>query len=218
MREKGNSPPGGSSPRLGAQRACGAAGALGSARGLSGCLCCSASSLAVVVFFFSLLPFGVPPAWGGEKSSVSGRMAKRMRPVPAPCVGTVPKGCWAGAEPSPCCVGVPGMPSALMAFISPFSRFREDLDQEEKARFGELCSGEDGKGREWFARYVSAQVRGQGSSACRGAWAESRVLGDLSGPWSCVFGGQGLGEREDFQCRVNKCSHTNQSRGAHRGV
>ncbi|XP_064579044.1 uncharacterized protein KIAA0513 homolog isoform X1 [Zonotrichia leucophrys gambelii] len=33
----------------------------------------------------------------------------------------------------------------------------EDLDQEEKARFGELCSSEDGKGREWFARYVSAQ-------------------------------------------------------------
>uniref|UniRef100_A0A8V0Y336 KIAA0513 n=1 Tax=Gallus gallus TaxID=9031 RepID=A0A8V0Y336_CHICK len=33
----------------------------------------------------------------------------------------------------------------------------EDLEQEEKARFGELCSGEDGKGREWFARYVSAQ-------------------------------------------------------------
>ncbi|XP_068267350.1 uncharacterized protein KIAA0513 homolog isoform X2 [Nyctibius grandis] len=33
----------------------------------------------------------------------------------------------------------------------------EDLDQEEKARFGELCSGENGKGREWFARYVSAQ-------------------------------------------------------------
>ncbi|KAF1472298.1 hypothetical protein FQV08_0005402, partial [Pygoscelis antarcticus] len=33
----------------------------------------------------------------------------------------------------------------------------DDLDQEEKARFGELCSGENGKGREWFARYVSAQ-------------------------------------------------------------
>nr|XP_009942146.1 PREDICTED: uncharacterized protein KIAA0513 homolog [Opisthocomus hoazin] len=33
----------------------------------------------------------------------------------------------------------------------------EDLDQEEKARFGELCSCENGKGREWFARYVSAQ-------------------------------------------------------------
>ncbi|TFK08856.1 disintegrin and metalloproteinase domain-containing protein 28 [Platysternon megacephalum] len=33
----------------------------------------------------------------------------------------------------------------------------EDLDQEEKAKFGELCSGENRKGREWFARYVSAQ-------------------------------------------------------------
>lgn len=41
-----------------------------------------------------------------------------------------------------------------------FPCFREDLDQEEKARFGELCSSENGKGREWFARYVSAQVRG----------------------------------------------------------
>lgn len=39
---------------------------------------------------------------------------------------------------------------------------REDLDQEEKAKFGELCSGENGKGREWFARYVSAQVRERG--------------------------------------------------------
>lgn len=35
---------------------------------------------------------------------------------------------------------------------------REDLDQEEKAKFGEHCSSENGKGREWFARYVSAQV------------------------------------------------------------
>uniref|UniRef100_A0AAR2LD02 SBF1/SBF2 domain-containing protein n=1 Tax=Pygocentrus nattereri TaxID=42514 RepID=A0AAR2LD02_PYGNA len=34
---------------------------------------------------------------------------------------------------------------------------REDFDQEEKARFGELCSGENGKGREWFAKYVSVQ-------------------------------------------------------------
>ncbi|XP_075045427.1 uncharacterized protein KIAA0513 homolog isoform X1 [Mixophyes fleayi] len=34
---------------------------------------------------------------------------------------------------------------------------REDVDQEEKARFGELCSMENGKGREWFARFVSAQ-------------------------------------------------------------
>ncbi|TRZ00563.1 hypothetical protein DNTS_032495, partial [Danionella cerebrum] len=29
----------------------------------------------------------------------------------------------------------------------------EDFDQEEKARFGELCSGDNGKGREWFAKY-----------------------------------------------------------------
>lgn len=33
----------------------------------------------------------------------------------------------------------------------------EDLDQEEKAKFGEYCSGDSGQGREWFARYVSAQ-------------------------------------------------------------
>uniref|UniRef100_A0A8C3W652 KIAA0513 n=1 Tax=Catagonus wagneri TaxID=51154 RepID=A0A8C3W652_9CETA len=33
----------------------------------------------------------------------------------------------------------------------------EDLDQEEKAKFGEYCGSENGKGREWFARYVSAQ-------------------------------------------------------------
>ncbi|XP_037671628.1 uncharacterized protein KIAA0513 homolog isoform X2 [Choloepus didactylus] len=33
----------------------------------------------------------------------------------------------------------------------------EDLAQEEKAKFGEYCSSESGKGREWFARYVSAQ-------------------------------------------------------------
>ncbi|XP_070617945.1 uncharacterized protein KIAA0513 homolog [Erythrolamprus reginae] len=33
----------------------------------------------------------------------------------------------------------------------------EEFDQEEQARFGELCSGENTKGREWFARYVSAQ-------------------------------------------------------------
>ncbi|XP_068507258.1 uncharacterized protein KIAA0513 homolog isoform X3 [Syngnathus scovelli] len=34
---------------------------------------------------------------------------------------------------------------------------RQDLDQEEIARFGQLCTGENGKGREWFAKYVSAQ-------------------------------------------------------------
>uniref|UniRef100_A0A8C9SPH1 KIAA0513 n=1 Tax=Scleropages formosus TaxID=113540 RepID=A0A8C9SPH1_SCLFO len=34
---------------------------------------------------------------------------------------------------------------------------KEEFEQEEKARFGELCSGENNKGREWFAKYVSAQ-------------------------------------------------------------
>ncbi|KAB0392225.1 hypothetical protein E2I00_019407 [Balaenoptera physalus] len=50
----------------------------------------------------------------------------------------------------------------IKAFLSfPFALFsREDLGQEEKAKFGEYCSSENGKGREWFARYVSAQVRG----------------------------------------------------------
>ncbi|XP_063168795.1 uncharacterized protein KIAA0513 homolog [Candoia aspera] len=33
----------------------------------------------------------------------------------------------------------------------------EEFDQEEKAKFGELCCGENTKGREWFARYVNAQ-------------------------------------------------------------
>ncbi|XP_067853634.1 uncharacterized protein KIAA0513 homolog [Heptranchias perlo] len=34
---------------------------------------------------------------------------------------------------------------------------REEIGQEEKARFGELCSEENSQGREWFAKYVSAQ-------------------------------------------------------------
>ncbi|MGH0115157.1 UNVERIFIED_CONTAM: hypothetical protein FKN15_070677 [Acipenser sinensis] len=33
----------------------------------------------------------------------------------------------------------------------------DEIEQEEKARFGELCSKENGKGREWFSKYVSAQ-------------------------------------------------------------
>ncbi|KAM4721551.1 uncharacterized protein KIAA0513 homolog isoform 2-T2 [Rhinophrynus dorsalis] len=33
----------------------------------------------------------------------------------------------------------------------------EDIGQEEKARFAGLCNTENGKGREWFARFVSAQ-------------------------------------------------------------
>lgn len=43
---------------------------------------------------------------------------------------------------------------------------RDELDQEEKTRFGALCSGRSGGGRKWFARYVSAQVRAQLSSGC----------------------------------------------------
>ncbi|XP_072373842.1 uncharacterized protein KIAA0513-like isoform X1 [Scyliorhinus torazame] len=34
---------------------------------------------------------------------------------------------------------------------------REEIGQEEKGRFGELCSDENNQGREWFAKYVSAQ-------------------------------------------------------------
>ncbi|XP_008309619.1 uncharacterized protein KIAA0513 homolog isoform X2 [Cynoglossus semilaevis] len=34
---------------------------------------------------------------------------------------------------------------------------KEDFDQEEKALFGQLCSGDATKGRQWFAQYVSAQ-------------------------------------------------------------
>lgn len=46
----------------------------------------------------------------------------------------------------------------LSVYASRALCFREDFDQEEKARFGELCSGENGKAREWFAKYVSVQV------------------------------------------------------------
>lgn len=45
----------------------------------------------------------------------------------------------------------------MKAYVEKVFHGREDFDQEEKARFGELCSGENGKGREWFAKYVSAQ-------------------------------------------------------------
>ncbi|XP_069758072.1 uncharacterized protein KIAA0513 homolog isoform X2 [Narcine bancroftii] len=34
---------------------------------------------------------------------------------------------------------------------------RVEIGQEDKARFGELCSEESSQGREWFAKYVSAQ-------------------------------------------------------------
>ncbi|XP_056138037.1 uncharacterized protein KIAA0513-like [Lampris incognitus] len=45
----------------------------------------------------------------------------------------------------------------MKAYVEKIFHGREDFDQEEKAHFGELCSGENGKGREWFAKYVSAQ-------------------------------------------------------------
>ncbi|XP_049478649.1 uncharacterized protein KIAA0513 homolog isoform X2 [Panthera uncia] len=45
----------------------------------------------------------------------------------------------------------------MRGYVDKIFSGREDLDQEEKAKFGEYCSSENGKGREWFARYVSAQ-------------------------------------------------------------
>ncbi|KAK2841745.1 hypothetical protein Q5P01_011945 [Channa striata] len=45
----------------------------------------------------------------------------------------------------------------MKAYVEKVFHGKEDFDQEEKARFGELCSGDNGKGREWFAKYVSAQ-------------------------------------------------------------
>uniref|UniRef100_H2MFR0 KIAA0513 n=1 Tax=Oryzias latipes TaxID=8090 RepID=H2MFR0_ORYLA len=45
----------------------------------------------------------------------------------------------------------------MKVYVGKIFNGNEDFDQEEKARFGELCSGENGKGREWFAKYVTAQ-------------------------------------------------------------
>ncbi|XP_036962801.1 uncharacterized protein KIAA0513 homolog isoform X2 [Acanthopagrus latus] len=45
----------------------------------------------------------------------------------------------------------------MKAYVAKVFHGKEDFDHEEKARFGEQCSGENGKGREWFAKYVSAQ-------------------------------------------------------------
>ncbi|TNN53043.1 hypothetical protein EYF80_036736 [Liparis tanakae] len=45
----------------------------------------------------------------------------------------------------------------MKAYVEKVFHGRDDFGQEEKARFGELCSGENGKGREWFAKHVSAQ-------------------------------------------------------------
>lgn len=77
------------------------------------------------------------------------------------------------------------------------------MDQEEKARFGELCSSENGKGREWFARYVSAQVNGvlgrqQGSCM---AFGTASGQGDLFISQISIFGRQELKESEEPQQR-----------------
>uniref|UniRef100_A0A673JC34 SBF1/SBF2 domain-containing protein n=1 Tax=Sinocyclocheilus rhinocerous TaxID=307959 RepID=A0A673JC34_9TELE len=45
----------------------------------------------------------------------------------------------------------------MKTYVAKLFHGREDFDHEEKAHFGELCTGENGKGREWFAKYVSAQ-------------------------------------------------------------
>ncbi|XP_036400152.1 uncharacterized protein KIAA0513 homolog isoform X2 [Megalops cyprinoides] len=45
----------------------------------------------------------------------------------------------------------------MKAYVEKVFHGREEFEPEEKARFGELCSGENAKGREWFAKYVSAQ-------------------------------------------------------------
>ncbi|KAM9808136.1 uncharacterized protein KIAA0513 homolog [Neosynchiropus ocellatus] len=45
----------------------------------------------------------------------------------------------------------------MKAYVEKVFHTKDDFDQEEQARFGELCSGDNGKGREWFAKYVSAQ-------------------------------------------------------------
>ncbi|KAM6946474.1 uncharacterized protein KIAA0513 homolog isoform 2-T2 [Aplochiton taeniatus] len=45
----------------------------------------------------------------------------------------------------------------MKAYVEKVFHGKEDFEQEEPAHFGELCSGENSKGREWFAKYVSAQ-------------------------------------------------------------
>ncbi|XP_076849737.1 uncharacterized protein KIAA0513 homolog isoform X2 [Brachyhypopomus gauderio] len=45
----------------------------------------------------------------------------------------------------------------MKAYVEKLFHGRQDFDQEEKARFGEMCSGENSKGREWFSKYVSVQ-------------------------------------------------------------
>lgn len=103
--------------------------------------------------FLSPSAFCSPPVREEEKSSTRRGVTKSpllLLCLPRSTRGMMPRGMLGGA----------GHILGFNDFFFFFPRFREDLDQEEKARFGELCSSENGKGREWFARYVSAQVRG----------------------------------------------------------
>ncbi|KAG7522474.1 hypothetical protein JOB18_023215 [Solea senegalensis] len=45
----------------------------------------------------------------------------------------------------------------MKVYVEKVFHGKADFDQEEKARFGELCTGESSKAREWFAKHVSAQ-------------------------------------------------------------
>lgn len=106
--------------------------------------------------------------------------------------------------------GKPATSSTLMAVFFLLPHFREDLDQEEKARFGELCSSENGKGREWFARYVSAQVRGEmGEGAAilyQGRRIRPRELSNTPKQYFWRAGIQGKGGTSvQGDAEVNKC-------------
>lgn len=99
----------------------------------------------------------------------------------------------------------------FLKFFFFFPHFREDLDQEEKARFGELCSGENGKGREWFARYVSAQVRGEmgegAASRYRGfgaAWVGGSGQGNLVMANAILLEGRTSGKGRNFHTEGNQ--------------
>ena len=142
-----------------------------------GWFCSGAECLSLELSFCSGCPwlfpspsaFGFPPAREEQKSSVSRGMTKWMLPFPSSSAflpasrhrDAAAKGDEVGELSRAGWTGDAGHILNFNGVFFLFPRFREDLDQEEKARFGELCSSENGKGREWFARYVSAQVRGE---------------------------------------------------------
>lgn len=141
--------------------------------------------------------FGFPPAREEEKSSKRRGVTKwiLLSSSSSACLPgmLVPRGMLGGAD-------------HILGFndvFSIFPYFREDLDQEEKARFGELCSSENGKGREWFARYVSAQVSGvvgKQQESCTG-FGTASGQGDLFISQRSIFGRQELKETEEPQQR-----------------